>query len=154
MFDHWWHEGWERQAFARIHRIGQTKEVHTARIIAKGSMDETVMAIQASKREAIGAAVEERAVHAGDQDTYHDLLEDGPYEEDVLGLDRMEIGDEEENESDDETETEIESCSDDESDGEEDEEEAYCTDSTADGSDGEYVASSAGTDRGEDEDDM
>ncbi|KAK4146878.1 P-loop containing nucleoside triphosphate hydrolase protein [Dichotomopilus funicola] len=57
MYDHWWHEGWERQAFARVHRIGQQKQVHTARLLVAGSMDETVLNIQARKREAIAAAV-------------------------------------------------------------------------------------------------
>ena len=57
VFDHWWHEGWERQAFARVHRIGQTKEVHTAKLVAAGSMDETILAMQAAKREKIGAVV-------------------------------------------------------------------------------------------------
>lgn len=57
MYDHWWHEGWERQAFARVHRIGQLKQVHTARLLVAGSMDETVLNIQARKREAIAAAV-------------------------------------------------------------------------------------------------
>ncbi|AEO57331.1 hypothetical protein MYCTH_2117854 [Thermothelomyces thermophilus ATCC 42464] len=158
VFDHWWHEGWERQAFARIHRIGQTKEVHTAKLVVKGSMDETVMTIQASKREAIRTAVGERTNHAGDQDTYDDLFGDGSYDEGVLNLDRMEsISDEKGSKSDGETETEteVESCSDDgDSDDEEDEREFDTDNTTSSGSDEEYVASSTGTHRGEDEDDL
>ncbi|KAL2158191.1 hypothetical protein VTH06DRAFT_4759 [Thermothelomyces fergusii] len=145
VFDHWWHEGWERQAFARIHRIGQTKEVYTAKLVVKGSMDETVMAIQASKKEAIGAAVGGRNIGAGGQDTSDELSEDGSYVERVLGLDRMRtIFGEEGSESDGvaETTTEAESCSDDDDDDDSDEEDGRGSDAgtTPSGSDGEVCS--------------
>ena len=69
VFDHWWHEGLERQAFARVHRIGQTKEVHTAKLVAAGSMDETILGMQARKRETIRSAVgNSRSDESGDID--------------------------------------------------------------------------------------
>ncbi|KAL2170578.1 hypothetical protein VTG60DRAFT_4591 [Thermothelomyces hinnuleus] len=77
VFDHWWHEGWERQAFARIHRIGQTKEVHTAKLVVKGSMEETVMTIQASKREAIRTAGSESDGETGTETEVESCSDDG-----------------------------------------------------------------------------
>ncbi|KAH8898574.1 hypothetical protein GQ53DRAFT_817835 [Thozetella sp. PMI_491] len=48
-----WHTGEEQQAFGRIHRIGQTKRVHTVRIIAKDTLDERILEIQERKQENI-----------------------------------------------------------------------------------------------------
>ena len=79
VFDHWWHEGWERQAFARVHRIGQTKEVHTAKLVAAGSMDETILAMQAAKREKIGTVVG----HGGARPKFNEIC-DALYKEGYL----------------------------------------------------------------------
>ncbi|KAK0716459.1 P-loop containing nucleoside triphosphate hydrolase protein [Apiosordaria backusii] len=53
VYDHWWHICLERQAFARVHRIGQTKEVHTAKIVAAGSVDEEILKRQDTKQKRI-----------------------------------------------------------------------------------------------------
>lgn len=58
VFDHWWHKCLEHQAFARIHRIGQAKEVYTAKLVVRESMDEEILKMQAAKEETIASAVE------------------------------------------------------------------------------------------------
>ncbi|KAH6627566.1 SNF2 family N-terminal domain-containing protein [Chaetomium tenue] len=88
VFDHWWHEGLERQAFARVHRIGQTKTVHTVKLVAAGSMDETILGMQARKRETIGLAVGD-----GPARGTHD--EDGTIDQEMLDLTRLDDIDEE-----------------------------------------------------------
>ncbi|KAH6625089.1 SNF2 family N-terminal domain-containing protein [Chaetomium sp. MPI-SDFR-AT-0129] len=119
MFDHWWHEGWERQAFARVHRIGQHKQVRTARLLVAGSMDEKVLNIQARKREAIAAAVGSRRDDEGCGVTVDEIYEeivgemgDIPREElaEVMELTRSRRPDVSDGErSDDEDDTDSES---------------------------------------------
>ena len=43
----------ERQAFGRVHRIGQLKETHFCKIIAKNTIDERLVDMQAEKDEFI-----------------------------------------------------------------------------------------------------
>lgn len=58
ILNRWWHKCLERQAFARIHRIGQTKEVHAAKIVVADSMDGDILRLQATKEESIAAVIE------------------------------------------------------------------------------------------------
>ncbi|OCL00503.1 uncharacterized protein K441DRAFT_651441 [Cenococcum geophilum 1.58] len=46
-----WNPTVEEQALARIHRMGQTKEVTTVRFVMKGSFEEHVLKVQRRKRE-------------------------------------------------------------------------------------------------------
>lgn len=39
----------EKQAFHRVHRIGQKKETYLVRIVARGSVDEQILKIQEAK---------------------------------------------------------------------------------------------------------
>lgn len=91
MYDHWWHEGWERQAFARVHRIGQQKQVHTARLLVAGSMDETVLNIQARKRDAIAAAVGGRRVDETCGVTMDEICEELGMEKGDLSSEDLEV---------------------------------------------------------------
>ncbi|AEO69639.1 uncharacterized protein THITE_2024961, partial [Thermothielavioides terrestris NRRL 8126] len=59
VYDHWWNEVLERQAFARIVRIGQAKPVYLAKVVAADSMDEDILNLQATKRSIINNAVGE-----------------------------------------------------------------------------------------------
>ena len=49
LFDPWWNPAIEAQAIDRAHRIGQTKPVFVHRLIAKGTIEEKILALQARK---------------------------------------------------------------------------------------------------------
>ncbi|MDB6094013.1 MAG: Non-specific serine/threonine protein kinase [Verrucomicrobia bacterium] len=49
-FDPWWNPAAEAQATDRAHRIGQTRLVTSYKLIAAGTVEEKVLALQASKR--------------------------------------------------------------------------------------------------------
>ena len=51
LLDPWWNPAVETQAVDRTHRIGQTRSVFAYRIIAKDTVEEKVLQLQASKRE-------------------------------------------------------------------------------------------------------
>ncbi|KAH7342644.1 P-loop containing nucleoside triphosphate hydrolase protein [Rhexocercosporidium sp. MPI-PUGE-AT-0058] len=47
--DLWWNACAERQAFARVYRIGQTKETHFTRLIVANSVDDRILEMQTQK---------------------------------------------------------------------------------------------------------
>jgi SNF2 family DNA or RNA helicase len=49
LLDPWWNPATEAQAVDRTHRIGQTRNVMVYRLIASGTIEEKVMALQARK---------------------------------------------------------------------------------------------------------
>ena len=51
LLDPWWNPAVEAQAIDRSHRIGQTKPVFAYRLIARGTVEEKVLALQQGKRE-------------------------------------------------------------------------------------------------------
>ncbi|MGH3902321.1 MAG: DEAD/DEAH box helicase, partial [Pseudonocardiaceae bacterium] len=51
LLDPWWNPATEAQAVDRTHRIGQTRNVMVYRLIAKDTIEEKVMALQARKAE-------------------------------------------------------------------------------------------------------
>lgn len=51
LLDPWWNPAVEAQAIDRTHRIGQTKPVFAYRLIARGTVEEKILDLQASKRE-------------------------------------------------------------------------------------------------------
>ena len=56
-FDPWWNPAVEDQATDRAHRIGQKKTVYVVKMIASGSVEERVLALQRRKQAVIQATV-------------------------------------------------------------------------------------------------
>jgi SNF2 family DNA or RNA helicase len=50
LFDPWWNPAVEEQAFDRAHRIGQDKPVFVHRLVASGTVEERILALQEEKR--------------------------------------------------------------------------------------------------------
>lgn len=57
-FDPWWNPAVEAQATDRAHRIGQTKVVTAYRLIARGTVEEKIFALQNRKKELTASLVE------------------------------------------------------------------------------------------------
>jgi SNF2 family DNA or RNA helicase len=57
-FDPWWNPAVEAQATDRAHRIGQKKVVTSYKLIARGTVEEKILALQAKKRAVIESAIE------------------------------------------------------------------------------------------------
>lgn len=51
LYDPWWNPAVEAQAIDRAHRIGQTKPVFVHRLIATGTIEDKILALQERKRE-------------------------------------------------------------------------------------------------------
>jgi superfamily II DNA or RNA helicase len=56
-FDPWWNPAVEDQATDRAHRIGQTRVVTSYKLIARDTVEEKILALQARKREVIRASL-------------------------------------------------------------------------------------------------
>jgi superfamily II DNA or RNA helicase len=50
LYDPWWNPAVERQAADRAHRIGQTRRVFVHRLVAEGSVEQTILAMQERKQ--------------------------------------------------------------------------------------------------------
>jgi superfamily II DNA or RNA helicase len=59
LLDPWWNPATEAQAVDRTHRIGQTRNVMVYRLIAKDTIEEKVMALQARKAELFASVMDE-----------------------------------------------------------------------------------------------
>jgi SNF2 family DNA or RNA helicase len=57
LLDPWWNPAVEAQAIDRAHRIGQTRRVFAVRLIARDTVEEKVLELQASKRSLADAIV-------------------------------------------------------------------------------------------------
>jgi len=57
-YDPWWNPAVENQATDRAHRIGQKKTVYVMKMIAAGSVEEKVLALQRKKEAVIAATVD------------------------------------------------------------------------------------------------
>jgi superfamily II DNA or RNA helicase len=55
--DPWWNPAVEDQAVDRAHRIGQTRPVFSVRLVAAGTVEERIVALQGAKRELARAAI-------------------------------------------------------------------------------------------------
>lgn len=64
LLDPWWNPAVEDQAADRAHRIGQTRPVLVHRLVARDSVEEAMLALQARKRELAAAALEAGAAEA------------------------------------------------------------------------------------------
>jgi hypothetical protein len=58
LMDPWWNPAVEDQAADRAHRIGQKRSVTIVRIVAKDTVEEKVLALQAEKRDLVTAVLE------------------------------------------------------------------------------------------------
>jgi len=58
-FDPWWNPAVEMQATDRAHRIGQKRVVTSYKLIAAGTVEEKVLALQAAKRDLLAGVFEE-----------------------------------------------------------------------------------------------
>ena len=56
-FDPWWNPAVEEQATSRAHRMGQSRRVQAYKLIAAGTVEEKIQALQARKRELFEASV-------------------------------------------------------------------------------------------------
>ncbi len=57
LLDPWWNPAVEAQAIDRAHRIGQTRPVFAFRLIARDTVEEKVLELQATKRQLADAVV-------------------------------------------------------------------------------------------------
>jgi SNF2 family DNA or RNA helicase len=57
LLDPWWNPAVEAQAIDRAHRIGQARRVFAYRLIARDTVEEKVLALQATKRELADAII-------------------------------------------------------------------------------------------------
>jgi superfamily II DNA or RNA helicase len=74
-FDPWWNPAVEDQATARAHRLGQRRAVQAYKLIAAGTVEEKIQALQARKRILFDASVGDDAFVAGlSADEMEDLL--------------------------------------------------------------------------------
>ena len=60
-FDPWWNPAVMEQAADRAHRFGQDKTVQVISVVAKDSVEEKILALQAKKRDLIDSVIEEGA---------------------------------------------------------------------------------------------
>lgn len=56
--DPWWNKAIDQQSFCRVYRIGQQKETEMVRLVVRNTIDEAIFALQATKQEAIDAAMD------------------------------------------------------------------------------------------------
>ena len=59
IYDPWWNPAAEAQAVDRIHRIGQTRNVNSIKLVMKDSVEEKVLDLQSRKKELFDSLVEE-----------------------------------------------------------------------------------------------
>jgi superfamily II DNA or RNA helicase len=64
-FDPWWNPAVEDQATARAHRLGQQRAVQAYKLIATGTVEEKIQAMQSRKRELFAASLDDDAFVAG-----------------------------------------------------------------------------------------
>ncbi|HUF16754.1 MAG TPA: DEAD/DEAH box helicase, partial [Thermoanaerobaculia bacterium] len=76
LLDPWWNPAVEAQAIDRTHRIGQEKPVVAYRLIARGTVEEKILDLQAAKRELAGSIItdENSVLRALDVDDLDRLL--------------------------------------------------------------------------------
>lgn len=77
LLDPWWNPAIEAQAIARIHRIGQNREVDVYRLIARDTVEEKVRLLQARKGQLFDSVLDRgRALPRGlGDDTLRELFD-------------------------------------------------------------------------------
>ena len=66
-YDPWWNPAVENQATDRAHRIGQEKPVFVYKLIADGTVEERILALQARKAELAAAVLSVYGVRTSPQ---------------------------------------------------------------------------------------
>ncbi|MDD5698097.1 MAG: DEAD/DEAH box helicase [Victivallaceae bacterium] len=61
IYDPWWNPAVESQAADRTHRIGQTRTVNTLKLVAKDSIEEKILSLQAEKQQIFDHLIENPA---------------------------------------------------------------------------------------------
>jgi SNF2 family DNA or RNA helicase len=76
-FDPWWNPAIEAQATDRAHRLGQKKVVTSYKLIARGTVEEKILSLQARKRALTQGLLggEETLAEAVDWEDMRELLE-------------------------------------------------------------------------------
>jgi SNF2 family DNA or RNA helicase len=72
-YDPWWNPAVEDQATDRAHRIGQKRTVYVVKMIAEGTVEERVLALQQKKQLVIDATVGTTDAQAIQKLTYDDV---------------------------------------------------------------------------------
>ncbi|KAL9128395.1 MAG: hypothetical protein Q9217_002919 [Psora testacea] len=67
--DSWWAPAIEDQAVDRVHRLGQKRETTVWRLVVEGTIEETVLEIQAEKRKLMSLAFQEKSAQRGEGKT-------------------------------------------------------------------------------------
>ncbi|CZR51826.1 uncharacterized protein PAC_01703 [Phialocephala subalpina] len=75
--DPWWNASVERQAFARVLRIGQLKETHFVRIIVNDSVDARMIKMQEKKLKALGDVMQSKMTAEGMAAFFGQVVQDG-----------------------------------------------------------------------------
>jgi SNF2 family DNA or RNA helicase len=76
LYDPWWNPAAEAQAIDRTHRIGQTRPVIAYRILAEGTVEEKIRALQKDKAALAAAVVQEESLASIlDLDSLRSILE-------------------------------------------------------------------------------
>lgn len=73
-FDPWWNPAVEEQATDRAHRIGQKNVVEVIKLVAKGTIEEKVIALQEEKKTLISKVIEDGELSVGN--TFNRLNEE------------------------------------------------------------------------------
>jgi superfamily II DNA or RNA helicase len=75
-FDPWWNPAVEAQATARAHRIGQKSAVTSIKLVARDTVEQRVLEMQAKKRTLLGGLLEaaEPSASAFDDETLRELI--------------------------------------------------------------------------------
>ena len=65
IYDPWWNPAAEAQAIDRIHRIGQTRNVNSIKLVMKSTVEEKVLELQVRKKELFDHLVEDPGASLG-----------------------------------------------------------------------------------------
>jgi non-specific serine/threonine protein kinase len=76
LLDPWWNPFAEKQAIARAHRIGRTKNVFVTRFISTSTIEEKILALQARKTQLSGDLIDVDELSGLSEDDLDSLLEE------------------------------------------------------------------------------
>ena len=74
-YDPWWNPAVEQQATDRAHRIGQTQSVWVLKMVAQGTIEERILALQERKAQLAGSLYSETGAEKGPLFTESDVAQ-------------------------------------------------------------------------------